>query len=128
MDTADLLARRGEVLKNSSYRNELGVDSRRATSELRDLVERGLIVGQGVKGGATYHISSAPAALPEQLSLDLQDAVWEALVEPRTRRELEDITGLPPHTVIYRLRKLRNHGLVEQTGAPRSRAARWRRV
>ena len=121
--------RRGEVLKNLSYRNELGVDSRRAAAELRDLVDRGLIYAQGVKGSATYRLASAEDNdVVEPPMLDEQDVVWDALIRPRTRRELEEITGLPAYSVLYRLRKLRSRGLVEQTGAPRSRVTKWQRV
>jgi ATP-dependent DNA helicase RecG len=120
--------RRGEVLRNASYRSELGVDSRRATAELRDLVDRGLVDVEGTRGGATYQLPSAQPTPPAQVLLDLDDAVWAALDEPRTRRELQERTGLPQHTVLQRLRKLRADGLVEQTGAARAPNVRWRRV
>jgi len=119
--------RRGEVLRNASYRRELGVDSRRATAELRDLVDRGLVEVEGTRGGATYRLPSAQPAQPEQLSFDVDDAVWLALREPRTRRELQELTGLPQHVVSYRLRKLRTEGLVEQTGPSTAPNGRWRR-
>lgn len=124
--------RRGETLKNVSYRSELGVDSRRATAELRDLVDRGLVEVDGARGGASYRLPSAgpeSAAAPEEVvTAEEADEVWAALTEPRTRREVELLTGLPGHSVIYRLRKLREQGLVEQTGAPRSPTSRWRRT
>lgn len=120
--------RRGEVLRNASYRRELGVDSRRATAELRDLVDRGLVGVEGTRGGATYQLPSAQPTRPAQLPLDVDDAVWAALDEPRTRRELQELTGLPQHAVLNRLRKLRADALVEQTGAARAPNVRWRRV
>jgi ATP-dependent DNA helicase RecG len=120
--------RRGEVLRNASYRSELGVDSRRATTELRDLVDRGLVDVEGTRGGATYQLPSAQPVRPTQLPPDVDDVVWSALDEPRTRRELQDLTHLPQHTVLQRLRKLRADGLVEQTGPARAPNVRWRRV
>lgn len=120
--------RRGEVLRSASYRNELGVDSRRATTELRDLVDRGLVDVEGTRGGATYQLPSAQPVRPTQLPFDVDDVVWSALDEPRTRRELQELTHLPQHTVLQRLRKLRADGLVEQTGPARAPNVRWRRV
>lgn len=125
--------RRGESLKNASYRGDLGVDSRRATAELRDLVARGLVEVEGVRGGATYRLPAPGPAVPVKAADDTGttaqgDDVWNALTRPRSRRELEAITGLPQHAVLYRLRKLRDEGLVEQSGSPRSTRSRWRRV
>lgn len=141
--------RNGERLKNASYRRELGVDSRQATTELKDLVDRGLIEISGTRGGATYTLSDGGGTPAVQEQLDLtasrdstppaepgrtddtvpaSERVYAALVNPRSRRELEKVTGLPMRTVLRHLTRLRDEGLVEQTGAVRSPTGRWRRV
>ena len=121
--------RRGESLRNASYRAELGVDSRQATADLRDLVDRGLVDVEGVRGQATYRLRLpepvAPAAQDHGVPTD-EEALLAALAAgPRSRRELEQATGMARHTVLYRLNRLRDNGVVEQTGARRSPTARW---
>jgi len=48
--------------------------------------------------------------------------------EGSSRSEIEEHTGLKPHQVFRALRTLRDQGVVEMTGQPRSRTARYRRV
>jgi len=50
------MMRHGHVLTNSQYRQLLGVDSRVATRELGDLVDRGIVVQKGTRRWATYEL------------------------------------------------------------------------
>ncbi len=137
--------RRGEVLKNSTYRDGTGVDSRIATVELRDLVTRGLATVDGLRGGATYESTSRPSPGPgrlpplstsgerragrvERVPRTAVD-VYEALsTGPLSRAELQERLGLPAHAVSYRLRLLRDAGLVEIfEGTARAPNAQWHR-
>lgn len=147
----------GEVMKNASYRQETGVDSRVATAELRDLVDRQLVTSTGQRGGATYQIAEAAGGQealsgegvdsdPTKVELDgiddlptvevaltnvpeLARTVWEALAAgPRSRAELEAELGLEPHEVRYRLGRLRERNLVRLVGEARSPQGRWERV
>lgn len=125
--------RRGETLRNSSYRAELGVDSRQATSELRDLVDRGLVEVEGVRGQASYRLRPPERQVPSKTDESVvgtdEQAVLEALGNGAlSRRELEKATGLARHTVLYRLNRLRQRGVVEQTGATRAPTVRWQLV
>ena len=148
----------GEVMKNASYRQETGVDSRVATAELRDLVDRQLVTTTGQRGGATYQVASSTGEQeersdsedrdldPTKVELDGIDGlaesplaetevptlalpVWEALsAGPRSRTELELELGLEPHEVRYRLGRLRERGLVRLVGEARSPQGRWERL
>jgi ATP-dependent DNA helicase RecG len=143
--------RRGETLKNATYRAQTGVDSRVATAELRDLVDRRLVAVDGTRGAATYCLTNGEHSRPNrarQMTLDdetadstelsstttepalprLAVATWHALSDgPKTRQELQDALDLAPHQVLYRLRLLRKAGLVGIDGPSRSPDARWHR-
>lgn len=54
------LLRRGEEVTNASYRQISGLDSRVATRELGDLVQRGLIAQDGTGRWTSYRLSQAP--------------------------------------------------------------------
>ncbi|MCL8017688.1 ATP-binding protein [Streptomyces sp. AS02] len=145
--------RNGESLNNNSYRSHLGVDSRVATAELRDLVDRGVAEQSGTRRWATYTLASSHDSRKDadQLSLGESDVASGSLSAPvaeivgvvhdelatrildllgsrgpLTRKEIEEELGSATHNVLYRLRELKNSGRVEQTGAARSPKVRWR--
>ncbi len=142
--------RRGQSMKNATYRSETGVDSRIATAELRDLVDRGIVAVEGTRRSATYFLPNVTAAtvsrsvqptlLEESMAgistvsdasaatvPKLAQGLWDALRDgPKTRQQLEDLLDLQPYQVLYRARLLRSAGLVETDGPTRSPTARWR--
>ncbi len=144
--------RNGELLNNNSYRSLLGVDSRVATTELRDLVDRGLATPSGSHRWTTYALATETDPVgrnrPEQLNFSLTMTKGQAPTDelpnppgfehelsarilnalrdgPLTRRDLETALGVPSHVLLYRLRRLRAQGLVEQTGSQRSPRGKW---
>jgi ATP-dependent DNA helicase RecG len=146
--TALVMMRNGEVMTNSSYRAATGVqDSRAASRDLKDLVDRGIVEQVGTRGSTVYTLAGqvdehaeellgdfAEEALPllstsvgtEPLS-DLQNAVLSALgSESLLRHEIEERTGLDLGQVKGALKALRDKGRVELVGKARSKYARWR--
>ncbi len=124
------LARRGQVLTNSSFRKATGVaDSRDAGRQIRELVDRGILAMEGSRGSATYRLSEAiRLAKPRAESrTDPERNIVNLLRNgPQTRREVEVATGLPRSTVAYHLKRLRDAGQVEMVGAERSKSTVWR--
>jgi ATP-dependent DNA helicase RecG len=148
--------RNGESLNNNGYRSHLGVDSRVATAELRDLVERGVVVQSGSRRWATYSLADqadgagANASRSDQLPLDESDqeppsevsrdnhadvgdeiaqAIFTFLGDgPKSRKEIEEALGQPSHVVLLRLRQMRDAGIVRQTGPSRSPIGKWTRA
>jgi ATP-dependent DNA helicase RecG len=140
--TALVMMRNKAVLNNSSYRTSTGLqDSRAVSRELRELVDRGLIEQIGTRGAAVYRL--APAAGTEKADLfdqpglgigqpfpaDLNDVERRVLAVVHhgevSRADVEKATGLAYHQVIRALQRLRDRGLVEMRGKPRSRATTW---
>lgn len=135
--------RHGQVMRNAAYRQETGVDSRVATAELRDLVARGIVVGEGQRGSTTYQLSAptqlsatdttdestkpaAPATHDRPTVPTIAQDVWDALESgPKSRRELEEQLGMKGHSVGYRLRILRRLELVTLIGEATSPNGRW---
>ena len=132
--TALALMRRGQPLTNQSFRAATGIsDSRVATAQLQDLRRRGLVQHDGDRGASTYQISAAviwPSAHDRDVVLTpMLRVVLESVDEtPRHRNELARRAGLTELQVTPALRKLRDAGLVEMTGKPRSRNAMWSRT
>lgn len=121
-----------EVLDNRAYRTSTGVDSRVATTELRDLVARELATQTGTRRWAQYRLASR-LSLPDAASSSRADRRPVLLValgdKTLSRAELAARTGLNDQTVRRWLAILRNEGAVELAGSnPRSRAARYRRT
>ncbi|MFI5932385.1 ATP-binding protein [Actinoplanes sp. NPDC051494] len=135
--TALVLLRKGASLNNSTYRASTGIqDSRAASRELRELVDRGIVEQIGTRGTTTYRLVDAdrvaetdlfdvPPAMVEELST-VERQLW-ALLErnERSRSELETATGLAGHQILRALQHLRDNGLVRMSGRPRSRNATW---
>ncbi|MDX2292073.1 MULTISPECIES: ATP-binding protein [Streptomyces] len=155
--TALVMMRNGQAMTNSSYRAATGVqDSRAASRDLKDLVDRGIAEQFGTRGSAFYTLAGEHSAVPEEglfgdlievavsvsatvdqedaestptdaAVTDLQSAVLASLSEGDLHRlEIEEKTGFDAGQVRGALQALREKGLVELVGKPRSRNARWR--
>ncbi|MEV4704643.1 ATP-binding protein [Actinoplanes sp. NPDC049316] len=138
--TALAMMRNGAVLNNSSYRASTGVhDSRAASRELRDLVDRGVIEQIGTRGAAVYRLVGSGVEETELLDrsdfgnpahqVNLTEIEREVLAAVRhgmtSRAEVESATGLAHQPVIRALQRLRDIGLVHMQGKPRSRTTKW---
>ncbi|MDQ7904751.1 ATP-binding protein [Phytohabitans sp. ZYX-F-186] len=120
----------GRAITNQSMRN-LGLDGRRATVELADLVGRGLAARIGERRHARYVlVPSAGRALAEASQGDREGAVLAALSGrgEMSRRDIELATGLGQITVLRALESLIAVGKVEATAPPRSPLRRYRRI
>lgn len=128
---------------NSSFRELTGVqDSRAATRELGELVSRGILTLDGNRGSATYWLPDSqaePAPALHQLPVDQvrpnrtlttqQERVLELLGSGEmSRAQVAESAGMNSMRVASTLQTLRERGLVELVGVPRSRNATWRRV
>lgn len=117
--------RRGEELRNATYRTGLALDSRIATTELADLVQRGLAE---TTTGRTYRLAAAVPSPADDSPLAAEaQAVLDLLSDrgPLSRRQLTDELGWSPSQVLYRLRQLRERNLVALQGEPNAPNARW---
>jgi ATP-dependent DNA helicase RecG len=140
--TALVMMRNGVVLNNSSYRTSTGVqDSRAASRELRDLVDRGLVEQIGTRGATTYRLVNSPRVNSDSLFGDSsgektdhgiadltanETLVWEAVqTGESSRADIERVTGLNNNQVIRALQGLRSKGFVVMRGRPRARTATW---
>ncbi|MEW2441458.1 ATP-binding protein [Micromonospora marina] len=142
-----VMMRNGTAITNSDYRAATGVpDSRVASRELRDLVDRGLVARHGSRGGATYRLAvagasgqleiaeiSPPSTTPDPVVSEKapsnESAILAALGRARlTRAELQAATGLKAHQVSHALRLLRTQGLVRMVGQARLRTTRYERL
>ncbi|MCK9875457.1 putative DNA binding domain-containing protein [Frankia sp. Ag45/Mut15] len=128
--TALALTRRGETLTNVSYRGATGVaDSRTATTQLKELRARGLLVREGDRGSATYRLSPHAGRATKQLDRGRtqNDLVLAVLTRtPVSRAEIARQAGLTDEQARQTLARLRRIGQAELVGAPRSRNALWR--
>ncbi|WP_084467092.1 ATP-binding protein [Nocardia arthritidis] len=145
--TALVIMRNGATMTNSAYRMATGIqDSRAASRELKELVDRKLIEQRGTRGAATYSLSGVYPVQGELLieerqepSVDggeyesvsplsvVQQQVLDSLGdEELSRSEVEKRTKLPQHQVIAALQRLRDMGRVGMIGLPRSKNTRWR--
>lgn len=127
---------------NGRFRELTGVqDSRAATRELGELVSRGILALDGNRGGATYWLSTdqrRPIQEPRQLPM-VEERSYRPLTGQQerilglldsgdmSRAEIVESTGLSSTRVASTMQTLRDRGLVEMIGVPRSRNARWRR-
>jgi ATP-dependent DNA helicase RecG len=121
--------RAGRVVTTSTMRN-LGLEPHRATSELADLVNRGIVIRIGERRHARYLL----VPQDEQMTLDVgADATDTELIRQAlsdgaelSRRDIEHRTGLSTTKVIRALAKLEAAGLVDATAPPRSPLRRYR--
>ncbi|MDQ2806541.1 MAG: ArsR family transcriptional regulator [Chloroflexota bacterium] len=108
-----------DQVSNADYRRLTGVDSRVATRELTDLVNRGLIERQRVQRWVTYIIVKDVGTLPpESTSLVRSKTPGERIItllqisEPLLSREIAESLGITQATARSWLRKLRNQGSI----------------
>ncbi|NUR63912.1 MAG: transcriptional regulator [Catenulispora sp.] len=142
--TALAMMRNGATMTNSGFRAATGVqDSRVAQRELKELVDDGLIVQDGVRGGAVYRLRreadarAGDAGLFDAVSAGetesegltaLQQQVYETLTsEEKTSAAIASEAGLERQQVLGALAALRGKGLAVMSGKPRSKNAAWRR-
>jgi ATP-dependent DNA helicase RecG len=118
------LKRRDNRLTNSTFRTVSGLrDSREAGRQLRELLERGLLVQTGQRGTASYTLPgpTTTTGVAAKVLAVLGDATL-------TSREIADSLGLPRQQVATTLSRLGRQGLVTLVGVPRSKNARWHRA
>lgn len=124
--------REGRAITNQSMRN-LGLEGRRATIELADLVARGLAVRIGERRHSRY-VLAPPTGRASDMegtsSTDRESAVLFALSsrQDMSRRDIEVATGLGQIAVLRTLESLIASGRVEATAPPRSPLRRYRRL
>jgi ATP-dependent DNA helicase RecG len=116
------LLRTGERLDDSRYRAATGVVSRVATTELQDLVTRGLVAQVGSQRWAEYRLSTRFQVMDvepaERLSpRDRRPIILDAFKSGAlSRADIEAKTGLSKKVVIRWLGILRKERLVQTVG------------
>lgn len=127
------LLRRGEEVTNASYRQISGLDSRVATRELGDLVQRELIAQDGTGRWTSYRLSPAPpTAGPGRSRRRRADRRGEILALLRqsgelSRAEVATRLGVSDPTAGKWLARLRAERAVAlTTGSARDPNARYR--
>lgn len=143
------LLRNDGTLDNARYRAATGLDSRVATSELQDLVTRGLVAQIGTRRWTEYRLPPEAESEPGA-ELDLEPAVEDITPveadddrevvadpassildalreEPMPRSEIARLSGLSQQVTAKWLRMLRADGLVQVHGnaAPTSPNIRY---
>jgi ATP-dependent DNA helicase RecG len=124
------LLRESKIIDNRAYRAATGLDSRVATTELRNLVARELVLQTGSRRWARYELVPRLAAPSGQSSrADRRSALLDALGDDtQSRSELVARTGLSDPTVRRWLKIMRDEGLIETVGNnPKSMHIRYRR-
>jgi ATP-dependent DNA helicase RecG len=125
----------GRAITNQTMRN-FGLDGRRATTELVDLVTRGLAVRIG-EGRHSRYVLAPELVRPPQgtrrstAAADTRDAaILRALSSGAelSRRDIEKATGLSQAIVIRTLDELIATGKIEATAPPKSPHRRYRRM
>jgi ATP-dependent DNA helicase RecG len=127
------IMRSGQRLDNITYRTAATLDSRVATTELQDLVNRGLAVQDGSRRWATYTLAedASPLSQPTPRSVprraDRRGQILDALGELElARADLAVLTGLSDGTVGRWLRRLREEGAIEAVGDENLKSPRTR--
>ncbi|MGF7124791.1 ATP-binding protein [Rhodococcus sp. BE178] len=147
--------RHGQEWTNSFVREEFApIYSVAARAVLQGLVAAGFAAASGDRGGTTYHLApnlvegnertvptveildnpvaasevSAPGAPANLIAISSNaSTIWDALDQPRSVRELTEVTGLGAHQVRYALAKMVDNGIVHVDGGPGRRGTRYRR-
>jgi ATP-dependent DNA helicase RecG len=129
--------RHGRPVTNGTMRN-LGLEAHRATSELSDLVSRGIAVRVGERRHARYLLTPADVPIPHSPppaatvpgGTDAELRVLDALADgvELSRRELEERTGLSWTKALRVLKVLEAQGKVLATAPVRSPLRRYRRT
>jgi ATP-dependent DNA helicase RecG len=130
------LLKSGDTLDNARYRAATGLDSRVATSELQDLVARGLVSQIGTRRWTEYRLpvevggdaSSEAETNDAETPADPSSSIIEALrAAAHSRSEIARLTGMSVQVAGRWLRTLRSEGLVRIHGgaAPTSPNVRY---
>lgn len=123
------LLRNGQTLSNEVYRKFNHIDSRLATRELRELVNRRLIRPVSSGRWTTYQLLDSVA---EQASLEIEEPAQRDRLVPEhpiaqaivallaqegrlSKSAIAEILDESPSTILYWLRKLRSAGVIEPT-------------
>jgi ATP-dependent DNA helicase RecG len=121
--------REGRAVTNQTMRN-LGLDGRRATTELAELVARKLSVRIGERRHSRYVLA---AGMPEVELVEHDSAERETMIldllsarQDMSRREIEEATGFGQISTLRALDALLDAGRVEATAPPRSPHRRYR--
>ncbi|GAA3706705.1 ATP-binding protein [Microlunatus aurantiacus] len=134
------MMREGQSIDNGSYRSATGIDSRLATTELQDLVERELAVQEGDRRWARYHLSVAALASTQDSAssasrrppADRRMEILRALDDKElSRSDIAAQTGLSDQVVRNWLRRLRRDGavtLADPTVSAQSKNTKYRRT
>jgi ATP-dependent DNA helicase RecG len=123
------MMRHGHVLTNSQYRQLLGVDSRIATRELGDLVDRGLVLQKGTRRWATYELR--PGAVTKRAERkDRREEIVKLLRgKELSAEEIAKALGVGGEATRRWLRMLRaDHVVTTTTESPRSPRTKYRLV
>jgi ATP-dependent DNA helicase RecG len=123
------MMRHGHMLTNSQYRQLLGVDSRVATRELGELVERGLVVQTGTRRWATYELGPETAAARRERKDRREEIVRLLRRGELSADEIAKAVGVGGEAARRWLRILRSEGIVTTTTqSPRSPRTKYRLV
>jgi ATP-dependent DNA helicase RecG len=116
-------ATRGERLNNTRVQQLLGTGERDARNALRRLVDAGLLLREGVRGGTTYLL--APEEL-RRVSAGLSDADVSAVIldllrdqETVTNADVRRVANVDRQVALRQLEKLRNDGTIVREGERR---------
>jgi ATP-dependent DNA helicase RecG len=121
--------RTGRLVTNGTMRN-LGLEAHRATSELSDLVNRGIAVRLGERRHARYVLApGATEPIAGRIDGTAEELVWDALANgvELARRDIERHTGLSHMKVLRALKVLEETGRVTPTTPGSSPLRRYRR-
>jgi ATP-dependent DNA helicase RecG len=113
------MLRRRNDLTNAAYRQISGLDSRVATRELRDLVQRGLVTQDGTGRWTIYRLAPAPPVYErsKRRSADRRKEIISLLRQDRelTRAAVAKRLGVSNETAGRWLARLRAERIVELT-------------
>jgi ATP-dependent DNA helicase RecG len=128
-----------QEISNGVFCRLTGADSREATTELQDLVRRGLLQQIGTRRWTTYCLSSQAAQTPEEeqvaaigrrlTPVDRRERICGLIAERGSisARSIGTELGIPRATVNYDLRNLIDAGRVERTtDDPKDKRAEYR--
>jgi ATP-dependent DNA helicase RecG len=129
--------RDGRAITNQTMRN-LGLDGRRATTELADLVTRGLAVRIGERRHARYVLAPQPDEPTTHVGRPVETATptgREATIlhllssgNEMSRRDIQEATGMNQAAVLRTLDALIAAGKVAATAPGKSPLRRYRRI
>ncbi|MBM4093168.1 MAG: DeoR family transcriptional regulator, partial [Planctomycetes bacterium] len=116
-----------EEISNGILRRLTGADSRQATSELQDLVTKGLLQQTGSRRWTTYRLSAKAAQTPEEEAARIvtsrmtaeerQERIYQLIARRGTAaiRTIADELGIALATARYDVRKLVEAARIERT-------------